>query len=125
MYTPRSLADSTAIRVFPINETVKLTECLLIICLVPINMNFVFSGFINKSMLGVKVRTYESACYFLQHFEKKIFCTEINHGKSLAKGGSDREKLKKKMGHFFLTPGPITKKKNSPRDKSYQMGSFL
>ena len=49
MYTPRSLADSTAIRVFPINKTVILTECLLIICLVPININFVFSGFINKA----------------------------------------------------------------------------
>ena len=48
MYTPRSLADSTAIRVFPINETVILTECLLIIWLVPINMNFVFSGFIKN-----------------------------------------------------------------------------
>ena len=57
MYTPRSLADSTAIRVFPINETVKLTECLLIICLVPINMNFVFSGFINKSFVQQQVAT--------------------------------------------------------------------
>jgi len=37
--------------------------------------------------------------------------TEINHGKSLAKGGSDREKLKKKMGHFFLTQGLSNKKK--------------
>ena len=57
MYTPRSLADSTAIRVFPINETVKLTECLLIICLVPINMNFVLSGFINKSFVQHQVAT--------------------------------------------------------------------
>ena len=57
MYTPRSLADSTAIRVFPINETVILTECLLIICLVPINMNFVFSGFINKSFVQHQVPT--------------------------------------------------------------------
>ena len=50
--------------------------------------------------------------------------TEINHGKSLAKGGSDREKFKKKMGHFFLTQGLINKKK-LPIDKSYQMGRFF
>ena len=49
--------------------------------------------------------------------------TEINHGKSLAKGGSDREKLKKKMGHFFLTQGLINKKKNSPLIS--QIGSFF
>ena len=57
MYTPTSLADSTAIRVFPINDTVKLTECLRIICLVPINIYFVFSGFINKSFVQHQVAT--------------------------------------------------------------------
>ena len=57
MYTPRSLADATAMRVFPINETVKLTGCLLIICLVPINMNFVFSRFTNKSFVQHQVAT--------------------------------------------------------------------
>lgn len=56
-------------------------------------------------MLGVKVRTYESACYFLQKLQK------LTMVKSLAKGGSDREKFKKKMGHFFLTQGLINKKK--------------
>ena len=52
---------------------------------------------------------------FFSVLKRKTFCTEINRGKSLAKVGGDREKLKIKMGHFFLTQGLIT----------YQMGRFF